>query len=69
MGAFEAVDLLRREFGERWLFQPFFIRRHGKTQIDYVVARPKQKASKRTLRFSSPAELAERIRELEKETP
>jgi hypothetical protein len=65
MGAFESIDLLRREFGERWFFYPYVRTRHGKTELDYVVAHAKAKRSKRRLRFSDPAELAARIREIE----
>jgi len=67
MGAFEQVDLLRREFGERWTFTPIMRRQYGKAQLDSVRAR--QKNGARKLVFSSPAELAERIREIEASAP
>ena len=64
MGAFEQVDLLRREFGKRWIFAPSMRTKYGKAQLVEITAR--QIGGKRKLRFSNAAELAERIREIER---
>ena len=64
MGAFEQVDLLRREFGKRWIFTPSMRTKYGKAQLLEITAR--QIGGKRKLRFSNAAELAERIREIER---
>lgn len=63
MGAFSEVDALRREF-PTWKFSPFMRQARGKYVVDYIRAR--QLGTKRQLKYSSAAELAQKIREIER---